>query len=261
MKIGFIGCGNMTRSIVAGMLAQEFNARDILVHDLSKEAMNGLNEQHGVIPTSLATLATTCEIIILAVKPQHITQLSTQLISHISANSTIVSILAGVTTDTIHSLLGITQSIRVMPNTPAMIGKSASALFATAEQHPVVEQIFQSIGYATWVEKESDIDIVTALSGSGPAYFFSFFEAMIATATNMGLDRHTATQLCLHTAIGAGELALATSEDLATLRENVTSKGGTTEAALQSFTHDEMGLIIEQAMQSAYKRALELSAK
>jgi pyrroline-5-carboxylate reductase len=153
--------------------------------------------------------------------------------------------------------------VRAMPNTPAMVQSGATALFVNQSlddnQHAIIENIFSAVGYACWVTQESDIDAVTAVSGSGPAYFFLIYEAMLKVAQELGLDSQTASQLTLHTALGAARLALASERAPDELRKQVTSPGGTTQAAIESFQAQDFENIFRTAMTSAFERAKEMS--
>jgi len=177
-------------------------------------------------------------------------------IKDLVGDKTIVSIAAGITTKTLEKLLNTKNIIRVMPNTPALVGFGASGIFG--KKNETIDDIFKSIGICFWLDDENQIDVITALSGSGPAYFFAIFEAMINSAIQMGLDENIAKKLCLQTAIGSATMAFG-GVDIKTLRENVTSKGGTTQAALEFFTKNNLSELIDGAMLKAKNRANELS--
>jgi pyrroline-5-carboxylate reductase len=176
----------------------------------------------------------------------------------------IVSIAAGITTSHLQSWLGgDTAIVRCMPNTPALVGKGASGLFANKfvsdDQKQLAEQIMSAVGLSVWVDTEADIDTVTALSGSGPAYFFLFMEAMQNAAKEMGISNELARQLTYQTALGAAELALNSTDDIAVLRRNVTSPGGTTEQAINKFEDGGLRELVTSALQAARDRSIELA--
>lgn len=259
MKIGFIGCGNMAEAIIRGMLSQRFSKEQIYISDARAEHLAQQAQDLGVIASSTTKIAKQCDIVILAVKPQNITDITDEINSHLSSESCVVSILAGVNTTTLQHLLGVGNIIRVMPNTAAILNLSATGMFALGEQNTTVADIFNAIGISVWVENEKDIDSITALSGSGPAYFYLFFEAMIEAATEMGLSPDVARKLCTQTALGAATMAQTSDESIAQLRANVTSKGGTTEAAIRTMLASDITIIIKNAMISAKQRAEALS--
>jgi pyrroline-5-carboxylate reductase len=256
MNIGFIGSGNMTTSIVSGMLKNDFNAKDIYLSDRDAEQLAKKQQQFGVNTAQNIEIFESCPVIFLAVKPQNIEEVAYLLPAH--TTTTIVSIAAGISTARLQKLFGTTRIIRAMPNTPSMVGLGATGLFALTEKNYLVEKIFDSIGISVWVEEEEQIDTITALSGSGPAYFYMMFEAMISSAVAAGIDYKIAKKLCLQTAMGAS--VMAKIEDPKILREQVTSKGGTTAAALEVFQHHGFEDIINKAMNAAKNRAYELSA-
>jgi pyrroline-5-carboxylate reductase len=178
----------------------------------------------------------------------------------------LISIAAGITTAHLQSWFGKNAAIvRCMPNTPALVGMGATGLFATSQvssqQKLLAEDVLSAVGFVAWVAKETDIDSVTAVSGSGPAYFFLFMEAMQDTAKKMGLSDKLARELTYHTAAGAAALAQHSTEDIATLRRNVTSPGGTTEQAIQQFENDDLRELVDKALQAARKRSVELAAE
>jgi len=258
MKIGFIGSGNMTSAIVTGMLKNDFSPQYIYLSDKNKDL---LATKQKLFKTNICTsieVTKDCAIIFLAIKPQVLSSVCVEIKKYLNPDSIIVSIVAGVDTNKLQTLLNTKNIIRTMPNTPAMIGLGATGIFSLIGKNSVVDKIFNSFGISCWVKKEEQINTITALSGSGPAYFFLMFEAMIESAKKMGLDENLAKKLCLQTAIGSGKMAL-NSNDIKALRENVTSQGGTTQAALDSFFADNFVKIIDNAMISAKNRANEIS--
>lgn len=255
MKIGFIGSGNMALSIVSGMLTHNFSARDIYLSDIDANLLQKRQQELQVNIATNKEIAQSCEVIFLAVKPQVIDEVCREL--QVQKHAIIVSIMAGITTNKLQQLLHTTNIIRTMPNTPAQVGFGATGIFSLVGKNNIIEKIFNSIGVCVWVEKEEDIDSITALSGSGPAYFYLMFEAMINSAITMGLSENDAKKLCLQTAMGAA--IMGKNANLSQLRTNVTSKGGTTAAALAEFEHNNFTAIIENAMMAAKNRAYELS--
>jgi pyrroline-5-carboxylate reductase len=204
-------------------------------------------------------------VVVLAVKPQLLQQVCNELSAHLVGKSRlIVSIAAGIRCNTLSKWLNSELPIvRCMPNTPAMLQVGATGLFATSnvssEQRDQAERILRAVGITLWVDSESDIDSVTAVSGSGPAYYFLVMEAMQAAAEKLGLPEDTAKLLTLQTALGAARMALESQDDPATLRQKVTSPGGTTEQAILSFEENGLRDLFEKAMSAARDRSISLS--
>lgn len=201
------------------------------------------------------------DVVILAVKPQVMADVCQDIAPAVSDSAPVViSIAAGITIDSMLSWLGQdTAVVRCMPNTPALLGCGATGLFANAnvsqQQRAHAEQVLSAVGILNWVPLERNLDAVTALSGSGPAYFFLFVEAMIEAGTGQGLERETATELALQTALGAARMASENEVDLVELRRRVTSPGGTTQAAIESFEEAGLRQVVSNAMQAAADRA------
>jgi pyrroline-5-carboxylate reductase len=263
MHITFIGGGNMASALIAGLLRQGLNASQLSVVEHSAESCARLARDYQVNTfDTLCADAVTSDVIVLAVKPQQLKEVALQL-SPLLATQLVVSIAAGVRAATLSAwLMGYTRIVRSMPNTPAMIGAGVSALYALpavdALQRQAAADVLNAAGSVVWVEDESQMDAVTAVSGSGPAYVFYFMEAMQHAGTELGLSADVARQLALETFLGAAKLALASSEDLATLRARVTSKGGTTERALLSMQNSHVAEAIGTALQAAAERSREL---
>jgi len=253
----------MASALIGGMLARGYDAHDIGVIELLPEARARLVREFGVAAhASAAPAVQTADCIVLAVKPQQMRALATEL-APLVGDRLIVSIAAGVRRGTVSAWLGGTRRIvRVMPNTPALVGAGVTALNAgpevTEAERAAAQAIFASVGEALWVPREEDIDAVTAVSGSGPAYVFYFMEAMLAACAQLGLDPVASRTLVLQTFAGATKLALGAEEPPATLRERVTSKGGTTEAALARFAADDLKSRIVAAIGIAAERSREL---
>lgn len=263
-SIGFIGGGNMARSIIGGLVADTSLNLSIQVFDHSKEILEKLKADFSIIPASSnQTLVDQCDVVVLSVKPQ---VMKSVLIEIDASNSKAVylSIAAGLTINSLTKWLGSDVAvIRSMPNTPALVQAGATGLYAnvlvSSEQKDFADIIMKAIGIALWVDSEDLLDSVTALSGSGPAYYFLVMEAMQAAAETLGLDAKTARQLTEQTALGAAKLASQSDEELSTLRQRVTSPGGTTERAINTFMENQLPEIFGKAMQAAYDRSKELA--
>lgn len=254
----------MARSIIGGLLANSSLDLRIQVHDPSAEVLDSLVNEFSIsVATSNQQLVDQCEVVVLAVKPQAMRGVLKAI--NISDTDTLfLSIAAGLTIDTLSNWLNADVAlIRTMPNTPALVQCAATGLFANASvsatQRKYADIIMQSIGIALWVDSEDLLDTITALSGSGPAYYFLVMEAMQAAAEKLGLDSKTAHQLTIQTALGAATLASQSSESSAVLRQRVTSPGGTTEQAINCFLQDDLPGIFGKAMKAAYDRSKELA--
>lgn len=265
--IGFIGGGNMAQALLQGVLSAElFDADKIWVSDIRTERLDELKVQYSVHGTTDNTeLTRQADIIVLSVKPQMMADVLDGIAGTLKDGALVISIAAGITTDAIKAKLGDVQIVRVMPNTPALVGAGASGLYnASASQDSLktAMDICASVGRAVVVEDEHLIDAVTAVSGSGPAYFFLLMEEMIKAGVELGLTEEIAKTLVLQTAKGAALLAESAQqrgEDPAILRQKVTSPGGTTEAALKTMNKNGFGEIILKALTAARDRGQELS--
>jgi len=265
-KIGFIGGGNMASSLIGGLVSNDYPADKLTVADLDESKLTCLNDTFGVNTTSDAqALASDMDIIVLAVKPQHMQAVAESISDAVQKTKpVIVSIAAGIRVDALERWLGCGLAlVRCMPNTPALVKTGATGLYANAQvseaQKDQVESLLRAVGVTVWVNTEQDIDAVTALSGSGPAYFFLMMEALEAAAVDAGLDQKTAQLLTQETALGAAKMALASSESAAVLRERVTSPGGTTERALEVMGARGLKDIYHAAVLAARDRSIELS--
>ena len=231
----------MASCLIGGMLANGFSSQNITVSEPNQASRTRMASTHGVLTTANNDAAVSqADIVVLAVKPQIMAAVAKPLATALSHGPIIVSIAAGIPVNALQNWLGQGLTVvRAMPNTPAMVQSGATGLFASqslaAEQQSVIVSIFSAVGYACWVDEESHIDAVTAVSGSGPAYFFLIYESMLKVAQELGLDSQTSSQLTLHTALGAARLALASDQTPEQLRKQVTSPGGTTQAAIESF--------------------------
>lgn len=262
--IGFVGAGNMANSLIRGMLASGANPELLWAADINAEKLTELAEDYKIQKKSAAEIARGADVVVLAVKPQVMKMVCQSLAPDLQAESLVISIAAGVTASHLENWLGGAPAIvRCMPNTPALVGKGTSGLFANAavstEQRQLATDIIAAVGVTLWVEQENLIDAVTAVSGSGPAYFFLFMEAMEATAQELGLSADAARLLTLNTALGAAELALGSSDSTAELRRKVTSPGGTTEQAINRFEAGDLRTLVDTAMNAARIRSEELA--
>lgn len=267
-SIGFIGGGNMATAIIHGLVNQQFAPDNIHVADPSAERRKELSALNNAINTyeDGSEIPSNLDAIVLAVKPQIMRQVVESLAPRFDSKTLFISIAAGVPMDKLASWLALqTPIVRCMPNTPSLVGLGTSGLYANKEvsatQRQATETIFNSVGISFWLKKESDIDSIIAVSGSGPAYFFYMMECMQNTAQELGLSPEIAEEITIQTALGAATLAKSSNDKPATLRENVTSKGGTTEAALAHMQEQNFSAIIQQAMQAAVDRAAALSNK
>jgi pyrroline-5-carboxylate reductase len=260
--LAFIGGGNMASAIIGGLIKQGTPANRILVVEPFEEARQRLQSQFGVRVQAAAD-ATLAEagLVIWAVKPQTFKEAAQQT-SDFCANALHLSVAAGIRSDSIANWLGTERVVRAMPNTPALVGLGQTGLFAraavTATDKTWIEQVIATTGALLWVKDEPLLDAVTAISGSGPAYVFFFIEAMVEAGVKMGLSAEQATQLAIGTFEGASQLAKTASEPPSVLRERVTSKGGTTYAALTSMQNAHVSELFQTALKAAELRAHEL---
>jgi len=265
--IGFVGGGNMAEALIKGIItAKVYTPENIFVSDIRSERLSFLaGKYHVQTVDENAALAAKVDTLVLSVKPQNMTEAMAGIKDFIKPDMLIISIAAGVKTANIAAVLGARPIVRVMPNTPALIGEGASALFATDKAKPILkkaETIFASVGNIVHVDDEDLIDAVTAVSGSGPAYYFLLMEEMIKAAIELGLPEDVAKDLVLQTAKGAALLAAeadSRGETPARLRQKVTSPGGTTEAALKVLSKGKFAGLIAAATKKARDRSQQLS--
>jgi pyrroline-5-carboxylate reductase len=267
-RIGFLGGGNMARALIGGLIARGAGAAQIAVGEPSAAARERLARDFKVqVSADNRDAIEGCALIILAVKPQEAGLVLGALAPQLQdARPVLLSIAAGIQIASLRAWAGPgVPIIRSMPNRPALIGAGITGLHAapgvTAAERGLAEATMQAAGRTVWVPRESDLDVVTALSGSGPAYFFLLAELMMRSAIDQGLEPEAARQLAVGTLHGAGALAGASDGDLMRLREEVTSKGGTTQAALSAFAADDLAGIVAHAMQAATQRSRELAAQ
>ncbi len=265
--IGFIGSGNMAEALIRGIInAKLYSPDNVLISDIRRERLDYLAEEYRVKPAENNTaLTAAADVIVLSVKPQNMDEVLQEIQGTLKDAAVVISIAAGITTDKIIGCLGDIPVIRAMPNTPAMVDQGATVVVIrnTGPRHfKVGLDVFMAVGKVEVIEDESLIDAVTAISGSGPAYFFLLMEEMIKSAKQLGLPSDIAKELVFQTAKGAGllaELAYARNETPAQLRERVTSPGGTTEAAMKVFQERDFDGIMMAALTAARDRSRELS--
>lgn len=263
-SIGFIGSGNMAEALIKGILsAGLYGADEVCASDISGERLDYIAGEYKIrTENSNCGLAARSSIVILSVKPHNIPGVLEEIKDSLTNDAVVISIAAGITTEKIAGLLGGVQVIRVMPNTPALVGDGMSGIYstnATADSMQMAVKLFSAVGKAIVVESEELIDAVTAVSGSGPAYFFLLIEEMIKAAEKLGLSGEAAKELVLQTARGAAILAGGSEHSPAELRKKVTSPGGTTEAAIKVFADGGFGGLVANAIAAARDRSFELS--
>jgi pyrroline-5-carboxylate reductase len=263
--IAFIGGGNMARSLIGGLIADRHPAAGLRVAEPDADRREALIADFEVQAfQENATALRGADVVILAVKPDRIAPVVRELAAQIRAQGTlVVSIAAGVRCADIDAWLGgDSPVVRAMPNTPALVQTGATALFANASvdeaQRNLAETILRAVGMVVWLDDEQDMNTVTAISGSGPAYFFLTMEAMQTAGESMGLDARTARLLTLETALGAARMALESADDVGDLKRRVTSPGGTTAAALNELESGDLAALYRRALNAAGRRADEL---
>ena len=263
LKISFIGGGNMATALIGGLAGKLTDGRNIHVIDPKPETLQALHHQHGVSTAGrIDDAVAASDVIVLAVKPQQLHSVAAELAPLLSTQL-VLSIAAGIRAADLSRWLNWHRAIvRTMPNTPALIGQGVTGMVAldgvSKEQASQADAIMRAAGATVWLDDESQIDAVTALSGSGPAYVFHFIEAMQQAAQELGLNAEQGRQLAIATFTGAAQLAAQSNEPVSLLRERVTSKGGTTFAALTSMEQDNVKGAIVRAIKAAHARSREL---
>lgn len=265
-KIGFIGGGNMASSLISGLITSGHAPEQIWVSDINPDTLTALKKQLNV-NTSINNddVINAVDVVVLAVKPQSLSAVAQSIATLVQQKkSLIVSIAAGINQNSLSRWLGAdTAIVRCMPNTPALVLTGATALHAndkvTEEQRDLAENILRSVGIALWVEDEAELDAVTAVSGSGPAYCFLLMEAMEKAALELGLSQETARLLVQQTALGAAKIALESAESPEQLRKRVTSPGGTTQRAIETFEQGGFTELVSKALHAARDRSIEMS--
>ena len=264
LRIAFIGAGNMAASLIGGLRAQGMSAAQICASEPGAEQRARISAEHGItVYESNQQAISGADLIVLAVKPQIMKAVCLALAPHLQANQLIVSIAAGISCASLNNWLGPQPLVRCMPNTPALVRQGVSGLFANAQvsatQREQAEQVLSAVGMVLWLDNEAQIDAVSAVSGSGPAYFFLLIEAMSAAGVQLGLTPETATQLSIQTALGAARMAVSSDVDAGELRRRVTSPNGTTEAAIKTFQAGGFAALVENALTAAATRSVELA--
>ncbi|MDY6457639.1 pyrroline-5-carboxylate reductase [Acinetobacter faecalis] len=261
-NISFIGGGNMAQALIGGLIARGLPATRITVSDPVEQVRQLLQEKDVQVTEDNVAAIQTADVVVFAVKPQVLAQVLKPL-NGLFAGKLVISIVAGAEISIISELLGTDQVVRVMPNTPALVQTGAHGLYATdavaEKDRNLASQVLAATGLTIWVNTEAQIDAVTAVSGSGPAYFFYLMESMIRAGKNLGLDEKVATELTLQTALGAAQMAITSSNTPAQLRKNVTSPNGTTQAAIEVFDHGQVSQTIQAALAAAQKRSQVLA--
>jgi pyrroline-5-carboxylate reductase len=263
--IAIIGAGNMGSCLIHGLIQNGHPANKISASDSTEEKLSGLASIGIQTTTDNLQAINHADVIIFAIKPQSFHAIARELAAYIQQHKPLIlSIAAGIRESSIQTWLnGDIPIVRAMPNTPALIGCGATALYAnrhvSEEQHDEAESILRSVGIVIWLEDENQMDAVTALSGSGPAYFFLMMEALQQSAEKLGLTQETARLLTLQTALGAARMAIESGKPLEELRQNVTSKGGTTEKAVSVLEDNQLRAIYHKALTAAKERSEELA--
>ncbi|PSD37857.1 pyrroline-5-carboxylate reductase [Acinetobacter radioresistens] len=261
-NICFIGGGNMAQALIGGLLARGLPATRITVADPVEQIRSLLQEKDIHVTEDNVAAIHDADVVVLAVKPQVLAKVL-QPLKGLFAGKLLISIVAGAQIATIAELVESDQVVRIMPNTPALVQTGAHGLYASPAvqqmDRDLASQILASTGLTLWVNTEEQIDAVTAVSGSGPAYFFYMMESMIQAGKNLGLDEKVATALTLQTALGAAQMAITSSSSPSELRKNVTSPNGTTQAALEMFDRAQISQNIQAALAAAKKRSQELA--
>ena len=261
-NISFIGGGNMAQALIGGLIARGVPTTRITVSDPVEKVRELLAEKDLHVTDDNVAAIRDADIVLFAVKPQVLAKVLAPL-QGLLEGKLVISIVAGAEIATISKLSGTERIVRVMPNTPALVQTGAHGLYAgeavSAEDRDLASQVLASTGLTLWVNSEAQIDAVTAVSGSGPAYFFYMMESMIRAGKNMGLDEKVATALTLQTALGAAQMAITSANSPAELRKNVTSPNGTTQAAIEVFDRAQISQNIQAALAAAQKRSQELA--
>ena len=264
-RLAFIGGGNMARSLIGGLIARGVPAGHIAVAEPVAAAREALQRDFGVsVGVDAASAAGSAEGVVLAVKPQVMRDVCAAMAPALAAESLVISVAAGITTAQLDSWLGGNRRVvRAMPNTPALLGAGAAGLFANARcgdaDRRLAATVLGAVGLTAWIEDEALMDSVTALSGSGPAYLFLLAEAMADAAVRQGLPADTAHALTRQTLLGAARMLAEGDEDAPTLRARVTSPGGTTQAAIETFEAGGLHDLVQRALDAAQRRGVELA--
>jgi len=261
-NICFIGGGNMAQALIGGLVSRGLPPTRITVSDPVEQIRQLLQEKEVHVTQDNVAAIQNADVVVLAVKPQVLATVLRPLKGLLS-DKLVISIIAGAEIQTISNLIDSNRIVRVMPNTPALVQTGAHGIYANevvgTSDRELTSQILAATGLTIWVNSEAQIDAVTAVSGSGPAYFFYLMESMIRAGKNLGLDEKVATALTLQTALGAAQMAITSSNTPSELRKNVTSPNGTTQAALEVFDRAQISQNIQSALAAAQKRSQELA--
>ncbi|HDF7035500.1 TPA: pyrroline-5-carboxylate reductase [Acinetobacter baumannii] len=261
-NICFIGGGNMAQALIGGLISRGLPPTRITVSDPVEQIRQLLQEKEVHVTQDNVAAIQNADVVVLAVKPQVLATVLRPLKGLLS-DKLVISIIAGAEIQTIANLIDSNRVVRVMPNTPALVQTGAHGIYANdvvgTSDRELTSQILAATGLTIWVNSEAQIDAVTAVSGSGPAYFFYLMESMIRAGKNLGLDEKVATALTLQTALGAAQMAITSSNTPSELRKNVTSPNGTTQAALEVFDRAQISQNIQSALAAAQKRSQELA--
>ncbi|MCG9492620.1 pyrroline-5-carboxylate reductase [Acinetobacter pittii] len=261
-NICFIGGGNMAQALIGGLISRGLPPTRITVSDPVEQIRQLLQEKEVYVTQDNVAAIKNADVVVLAVKPQVLATVLRPLKGLLS-DKLVISIIAGAEIQTISNLIDSNRVVRVMPNTPALVQTGAHGIYANdvvgTSDRELTSQILAATGLTIWVNSEAQIDAVTAVSGSGPAYFFYLMESMIRAGKNLGLDEKVATALTLQTALGAAQMAITSSNTPSELRKNVTSPNGTTQAALEVFDRAQISQNIQSALAAAQKRSQELA--
>ena len=261
-NITFIGGGNMAQALIGGLISRGLPPTRITVSDPVEKVRQLLQEKDVHVTDDNIAAIREADIVLFAVKPQVLVNVL-QPLHGLFQDKLVISIVAGAEIATVSKLLGTEKIVRVMPNTPALVQTGAHGLYATeavdTANRELASQVLAATGLTLWVNSEAQIDAVTAVSGSGPAYFFYMMESMIRAGKNLGLDEKTATALTLQTALGAAQMAITSANSPAELRKNVTSPNGTTQAAIEVFDRGHISQNIQAALAAAKTRSQELA--
>ncbi|WP_119684577.1 pyrroline-5-carboxylate reductase [Acinetobacter pittii] len=261
-NICFIGGGNMAQALIGGLISRGLPPTRITVSDPVEQIRQLLQEKEVHVTQDNVAAIKNADVVVLAVKPQVLATVLRPLKGLLS-DKLVISIIAGAEIQTISNLIDSNRIVRVMPNTPALVQTGAHGIYANdvvgTPDRELTSQILAATGLTIWVNSEAQIDAVTAVSGSGPAYFFYLMESMIRAGKNLGLDEKVATALTLQTALGAAQMAITSSNTPSELRKNVTSPNGTTQAALEVFDRAQISQNIQSALAAAQKRSQELA--
>lgn len=257
----------MAKAIIGGLLESGCptgNISVIVPTETTRLTLNAMGIEQ--VNSSPGPREFNADILVLAVKPQMVAAALPPLNGQLSSHTTVLSVIAGVTSDTLAQLLGVSdlsQIIRCMPNTPSLIGQGVTGVYAAdptdTAKRAIVSQTLEAIGEVFWLDSEGDLDDITAISGSGPAYFFLFMESLSAAGVAMGFSQEVASKLAIQTALGAARLAEQSPETLAQLRRNVTSPGGTTEQAIKTFIEGGLPALVASAATASKQRSIEIS--